>query len=151
MLYIIPAVYLCSGPHPLLMATTAPGAPPLHRCMFDFYTKKTRLKIRPKFEYGFNFQISEQSMLLVCRDYCGATPLLLHNISLLYVQTLSNNGATGPHYRFPLQGVLLYQGRYQKSRTLKRNYGQNPDNKTLGPCVDTCQMWPPCIFGGTRL
>ena len=140
MLYIIPAVYLCSGPHPLLMATTAPGAPPLHRCMSDFYTKKTRLKIRPKFEYGFNFQISEQSMLLVCRDYCGATPLLLHNISLLYVQTLSNNGATEPHYRFPLQGVLLYQGRYQKSRTLKRNYGQNPDNKTLGPCVDTCQM-----------
>ena len=40
MLYIIPAVYLCSGPHPLLMATTAPGAPPLHRCMFDFSTTK---------------------------------------------------------------------------------------------------------------
>ena len=66
MLYIIPAVYLCSGPHPLLMATTAPGAPPLHRCMSDFYTKKTRLKIRPKFEYGFNFQISEQSMYKHC-------------------------------------------------------------------------------------
>ena len=81
MLYIIPAVYLCSGPHPLLMATTAPGAPPLHRCMSDFYTKKTRLKIRPKFEYGFNFQISEQSMLLVCRDYCGATPLLQDHIT----------------------------------------------------------------------
>ena len=102
MLYIIPAVYLCST-----------GV-----CL-TFIQKKTRLKIRPKFEYGFNFQISEQSMLLVCRDYCGATPLLLHNISLLYVQTLSNNGATGPHYRFPLQGVLLYQDRYQKSRQIK--------------------------------
>ena len=53
---------------------------------------------------------------------CGATPLLLHNISLLYVQTLSNNGATGPHYRFPLQGVLLYQGRYQKSRQINVSY-----------------------------
>ena len=133
-------LYICvPGPHPLLMATTAPGAPPLHRCMSDFYTKKTRLKIRPKFEYGFNFQISEQSMLLVCRDYCGATPLLLHNISLLYVQTLSNNGATGPHYRFPLQGVLLYQGRYQKSRQINIQY----EHTIMTQCEHLDHVWTP--------
>ena len=104
MLYIIPAVYLCSGAPPSANGHDRPGSSTASQVyVWLLYKKKQDWKS----VQNLNMDLISKSANRVCFWFvgtiCGATPLLLHNISLLYVQTLSNNGATGPHYRFPLQ------------------------------------------------
>ena len=73
MLYIIPAVYLCSGAPPSANGHDRPGSSTASQVYVWLLYKKNKTENPSK--------ISEQSMLLVCRDYCGATPLLQDHIT----------------------------------------------------------------------